>query len=246
MKTLHRTRRSSHDLVVTQDGNKVTLSVSGLRHTVLDLDAPHLPGLEYARNTLLALAFNPRAQSFLILGLGGGSIPHMLLAALPGATVDAVEIDPEIPELARRFFQLAPSPRFQVYVEDAADYLARCTRQYDVIMLDAYVGDLLPAQCTTRAFFADAHRLLAEDGLLVINWMRGDQGRFRSVMSFVNDSLGHAWLLPCCRSQNTLIFAPVRELARRELLAEAERLGREVPSASTAARLARRLQKPTP
>jgi len=247
MKTLHRSRRPSHELVVTQDGNKVTLwSASGLRHTVVDLSALHLPGLEYARNSLLALAFNPQAQSFLILGLGGGSIPHMLLAARPGASVDAVEIDPEVPELARRFFQLETSPRLQIFLEDAAAYVARCTNQYDVVILDAYVGDMLPAQCTTDEFFSNAHRLLANRGLLIINWMRGDAERFRRVLSSVEGRFGSVWLLNCFRSQNTLLFAPVRDFARQALLAEAGRLEREIPFASGLARVARRLQRPTP
>lgn len=244
MKTLHRTRGLSHDMVVTQEGNKVTLwSASGLQHTVLDLDAPHMPGLEYARNSLLALVFSPRAQSFLMLGLGGGSIPHMLLAARHAATVDAVEIDPEIPELARKFFQLGTSPRFQVYLEDAAVYLACCAKQYDIIILDAYVGDVLPAQCITREFFANARRRLAKEGVLVINWMRGDPERYRSVLSNVEDSIGPVWVLHCYCSRNTLIFASLREVARRELLAEAGRLERELPFASAVARFARRLQK---
>jgi spermidine synthase len=212
----------------------------------VDLSALHLPGLEYARNSLLALAFNPQAQSFLILGLGGGSIPQMLLAARPAATVDAVEIDPEIPDLARRFFQLETSARFQVYLEDAAAYVARCAKQYDIVMVDTYVGEVLPAQCTTGEFFSNARRLLGNKGLLVINWMRGDPQRFRGVLSNVEDLIGPVWLLNCYRSQNTLIFAPLREFGRQELLVEAGRLGRELPFASGLARLARRLQKPNP
>jgi hypothetical protein len=110
MKTLHRTKGIAHDLIVTKEGSTITLwTAAGVRQSVLDLGAPHLPGLEYARNTLAVMAFNPSARSFLILGLGGGSIPRMLLAARPGASVDAVEIDPAIPELARRFMTSSSS-----------------------------------------------------------------------------------------------------------------------------------------
>lgn len=107
MKTLHRVKGLVHDLVVTRDGTVLTLwSPTGVRHTVLDLGAPHLPGLEYARNTLLALAFSPEAESALVLGLGGGSIPRMLLAAKPSLSIDVVEIDPVVLKVARRFFEV--------------------------------------------------------------------------------------------------------------------------------------------
>ncbi len=225
MKTLHRSRGLHHDLVVTQEGNKVTLwSGSGLRQTVVDLAAPHVPGLEYARNTLLALAFSPRARSFLVLGLGGGSILHMLRRACADASIDAVEIDPEVPRLARRFFQLEPCPRFRIHVEDAAGYLDRCEKQYDVIILDAYVGDALPPQCTTGEFFENARRRLTEEGVFVVNWMIGDHERYKQVLSSLERSIGPLWLLRCYRSRNILIFASMKEISRRELLASAERL----------------------
>jgi len=99
MKTLFRTKGVAHDLIVTRNGATVTLwSAAGLRHTVFDIAAPHLPGLEYARNMLTVLAFCPKAQSCLVLGLGGGSIPRMLLSARPQIEVEAVEYDPAVVE----------------------------------------------------------------------------------------------------------------------------------------------------
>ncbi len=243
MKTLHRSRGLHHDLVVTQNGNTITLwSAAGVRHTVLDLDAPHIPGLEYARNTLLALAFHPQASSFLILGLGGGSIPRMLHAAVPGASIDAVEIDPAIPELALKYFQTGASQRFRVYVEDAAAYVAHCGLKYDIIILDAYVGEMLPEQCATREFFENTRKRLTERGVLVINWMRSDPLRFRLVMTNTAESVGPCWLLRGYRSRNTLIFSSGRETTRAKLVTEAERLGDQLLFASAIVRLARRIQ----
>src|SRR5512138_2053128 len=119
MKTLHRMKGLAHDLVVTRDGTVLTLwAAAGVRHTVVDLGAPHIPGLEYARNTLLALAFSPRADSVLMLGLGGGSIARMLLAARPTMTIDAVEIDPAVEEIARKFFQVEAFPNGHLHLED--------------------------------------------------------------------------------------------------------------------------------
>jgi len=243
MKTLQRAKGLASDLVVTQKGNTVTLwSASGVRHTVLDLGAPHLPGLEYARNVLLSLVFSPQARSFLRLGLGGGSIFHMLHAARPTAQVDAVEIDPAVPDLARKFFHIGDSPQFRIYVEDAAGYLARCEKKYDIIILDAYLGEILPPQCASPVFFQNARQRLTGEGLLVVNWLRGDPDQYRRVVSNIGSAVGHPWVLHGYRSRNTLLFAPLREHDRKALVAGAEQLERELPFARAVVRLARRLQ----
>ncbi len=247
MKTLHRGRGVANDLIVTQQGNTLTLwAGSGLRHTVLDLDAPHMPGLEYARNTLLALAFTPNADSILMLGLGGGSILHMLRAARPHAGVDAIEIDPAILQLARKFFRVGDSSWFKVYLEDAAVYLEHCRRRYDIILVDTYVGASLAAQCTTREFFENARRSLSPHGVLVINWMSSDPQRYRRVLANVEAASGSVWQLHGYRSRNTLIFATARKVERAELLTAADRLERDMSFASAIAPLARRIQLYTP
>lgn len=243
MKTLHRTKGLSHDLVVTKKGQTITLwSSAGIRHTVLNLEAPHVPGLEYARNTLAALAFSPRARSFLILGLGGGSIPRMLFAARPDIAIDTVEIDPAVQELARRFFQVAAWPRFQVYLEDAAAFLEHCTAKYDVIMVDAYVGETFPEGCATCEFLSRARGCLNDDGVLVVNWMSGNAGLYQRLLANLDATIGPVWLLAGSKSKNTLLFASIRRSTRQELVTEAGRIEREIPFESSLGRLVQRLR----
>ena len=243
MKTLHRGKGLAHDLVVTKKGQTITLwSSAGIRHTVLDLEAPHVPGLEYARNTLAALAFSPGAQSFLILGLGGGSIPRMLFAARSGVAIDTVEIDPAVRELARRYFQVDAGPRFKVYLEDAVAFLEHCTARYDVIMVDAYVGEQFPERCATREFLSRARGCLNDDGVLVVNWMSGNAGLYQRLLANLDAAIGPVWLLAGSKSKNILLFASMRKATRQELAAEAGRIERELPFESSLARLVQRLR----
>ncbi len=243
MKTLHRAKGLSHDLVVTRDGSAITLwSGEGVRHTVFDLDFPPVPGLEYAGNTLLALAFNPDPGSILILGLGGGSMLRMFRAARPRASIDAVEIDPAIPEIARRFFQVGDSPGFQIYVEDAATYVERCEKEYDLIILDAYAGDSLPVQCSNLEFFARMRRRLSACGVAVINWMPGDHKRYVELLQHVQSTVGQAWSLRGQRSRNTLLFASIVPASRQALVTVAESLALEIPFPNALPRLAHRLR----
>ena len=243
MKTLRCTRGLAHDLVVTRDGARITLwSAAGIRHTVLDLAAPHIPGLEYARNCLAALSFSPEARSFLILGLGGGSIPRMIQAARPGAVVAAVEIDPAITNLARTYFRIDSLPRLDIHMEDAAAYLARSRQQYDVIIADAYIGEDYPRHCTTREFFGHARDRLTDEGVLALNWMSSDSGMFRTLAGNLEATFGPVWRLPGVRSRNTLLFAPMRETTRRQLLEDARHVERQIPFPCSLSKLALRLQ----
>ncbi len=242
MKTLHRVKGLVHDLVVTRDGTVLTLwSPTGVRHTVLDLGAPHLPGLEYARNTLLALAFSPEAESALVLGLGGGSIPRMLLAAKPSLSIDVVEIDPVVLKVARRFFEVGERRNFRIYLDDAAGFLARCRTRYDIVILDAYMGETMPPQCTTLEFFRDVRCRLSEKGVLAVNCMTGDKVRYRTLLSIIEAAIGQVSVLHGRRSHNIVAFAPVGAVARRRVVDEARTLATGLPFATDLTRMTRRL-----
>jgi hypothetical protein len=59
----------------------------------------------YLRSALLGLLFAPaNPSSMLFVGLGTGSLPRYLSARYPHARLDAVEINPEVPPIARRPF----------------------------------------------------------------------------------------------------------------------------------------------
>jgi spermidine synthase len=242
MKNLQWMKGLTDNLQVTREGNIVTLwSSGGVRHTVLHLDAPHSPGLEYARNSLLALIFRPEARSLLMLGLGGGAIIHMLRAVRPDLGIDAVEIDPAVIALARKFFHVWTSPHFQIFLDDAASYLPACDKQYDIVILDVYCGDVFPARCATREFFEDVRRRLGDAGVMVVNWMRGNHEAYRRVISDIEACFGRVWILHGIQSKNSLFFAPVRDFDRQDLLEAAARLEITLPFESALVQLAHRL-----
>lgn len=243
MKTLHRTKGLVHELKVTREEGLVTLwAAAGVRHTVFDSAAPHQPGLEYARNMLAALAFCPQARSCLVLGLGGGSIPRMLLAARPQMEVDAVEIDPIVLELASRYFEIHELPRFTVHLEDAAEFLRRCPCQYGLIIVDTYVGEKFPDQCATREFILDIRRCLLDDGVLAINWLNEDLQMQENLLKNVKQIVGPVWQLPGLNSSNLLYFAAPGSITHSAVMAAAAAVEPEIPFKNSLKRIARRLR----
>lgn len=91
-----------------------------------------------------------RIRRALMLGGGGCSYPKHLLAARGGVSIDVVERDPAIAAIARRLFfvdrlehllaERGEQDRFRLIIDDALAYLRACTRSYDAIINDVYVG----------------------------------------------------------------------------------------------------------
>jgi spermidine synthase len=243
-KTLHRARGLVHDLIVTKNGRIVTLwSQAGIRHTVYDSATPHLPGLEYARNMLAALAFCPQARSCLVLGLGGGSIPRMLLAARPHLEVEAIEIDPVVVVLAEKYFETGSLPRLRIHQEDAAAFLRRGAARYSMLVLDTYVGERFPDQCASKEFIEDARKSLLDDGVLALNWLGGNSQIRRELLANLESIIGPVWQLPGLTSRNYLYFASTKGTTRPDIIAAAAALESDIPFENSIRQLVHRISQ---
>lgn len=103
-----------------------------------------------------------------ILGNAAGTVARAYGHFFPRTAVDAVEIDPELTELGRRYFDLR-NPRMKVFAEDARPWLERSAGGYDAIMVDAYRQPYIPFYLATREFFELVRERLAPGGLVIVN-----------------------------------------------------------------------------
>ncbi len=126
--------------------------------------------IEYTRMMMGFVLFKPAPADILMVGLGGGSLPKFCHRYLPGTRVTVVEIDPAVIALRDAFMVPPDGERFQVIEADAARHLAGLTEQADVIFLDGFVAGGIPDPLCSAAFYADCHRALRDDGILVINF----------------------------------------------------------------------------
>lgn len=111
-------------------------------------------------------------DGLLMIGSAAGTVPKQFLAFYgPNTRIDAVEIDPAIVEVGRRYFAMedGKAPRYNVHVADGRIWLARTDERYDVIGMDAYRQPYIPFHLTTREFFADVRDHLSERGVAVVN-----------------------------------------------------------------------------
>ena len=148
--------------------------------------------------------------SVLILGLGTGTFATLCREYFPGATVEGVEIDQKIADLAKTYFDLPDS--VTVHVADGRTFLTGAGR-YDVIMVDAYQDITIPFQMSSVEFFTEVRNHLAEDGIMVVNMnMRSD--REGAINDYLTDTIGSVF--------PSVVTAPVRGGTNTELFAAAK------------------------
>jgi spermidine synthase len=142
------------------------------RQSCMDLTQPDRLVFEYTRMMLGALFLDPAPRDILIVGLGGGTLPHALEQLLPDADIDVVEIDPAVVRVAGQYFNFKPDARVHVFEEDGRTYVRRVGRAgktYDLVMLDAYDHQYIPEHLLTREFLTEARALLKPGAVLAAN-----------------------------------------------------------------------------
>jgi spermidine synthase len=107
-------------------------------------------------------------QRIAMLGNAAGTVARAYGHYFPATAIDGVEIDGELAELGRRFFDL-DNPRLVNYTEDARPFLDRSDGGYDAIFVDTYRQPYIPFYLATKEFFALARDRLAPGGVVVLN-----------------------------------------------------------------------------
>lgn len=125
---------------------------------------------EYTKYFRLAKHFNLKINQALMIGGCGYSYPKDFLNQFPGATMDVVEIDPGMTQIARQYFKLDKNDRLNIFHEDARIFLNRTEKKYDVIYGDAFNSFLsVPYQLSTKEAIERMYAVLNDDGLVIQN-----------------------------------------------------------------------------
>ena len=175
-----------HRLAVLEDESSRYLRFDNSLQSAMWRKLPFRTRYRYTDFFHLGLAYNPDARDLLFIGLGGGSSPKRLWREFPQLRLQAVEIDPVVVDVARRYFALPDHPRLRVEVEDGRRFLARDDRRWDVIALDAFFSDSIPFHLVTREFMELVRSRLKPGGVVVTNTigsLKGpDSELFRSIL----------------------------------------------------------------
>ena len=106
----------------------------------------------------------------LILGFGAGSVASILSEEYKKAIhLTGVEKDPVVIDLAKKYFRIERYKDLSLHLEDAGAFVARCDQQFDLIVVDVFVGAEVPQQFKQEEFLARLGRLLAPQGICFFN-----------------------------------------------------------------------------
>jgi spermidine synthase len=140
---------------------------------VFRVDLRRVPNTYYARASGLGLALDQcchgRPRRIGVIGLGTGTVA---VYGTPGDTIKFYEINRAVEDIARSYFTwLADSPAHMELVRGDArvSLAAQPPQRYDVLVVDAFSGDAIPAHLLTKQALEIYRRHLAPGGIIAFH-----------------------------------------------------------------------------
>lgn len=122
------------------------------------------------RAMLAHLMFGREPGRVLLAGGGGGAIGRWFHARSPEARGDAVELDPSVVRVARKYFDFPPKgSHWRLHQGDVREFLGGARRHYDFILVDLEEAQYSPRWLTEPQFLHDCRRHLSDHGVLTLN-----------------------------------------------------------------------------
>lgn len=210
-------------IVVTEEMRGVRIlrfGRNGVRQSVVRLGDPDYLVLPYVKVALVGLALSEEPRRFLVVGLGGGTLPMFLRKYYPNATIDAVDIDPEVVNVAKKYFGYRADERMNAHIGDGRQFIEKTQQPYDVIFLDAFGARSIPAHLTTQEFLQAVRRAVAPTGVVVGNlWGRSANPLYDSMVRTYQEVFDELLVLDVHNAGNMILLALPRKqpLSRDQL-----------------------------
>src|SRR5229473_5054244 len=225
-------KASQHNaIVVTEDNNGLRTLLferGGTRQSVVKPGDPDHLELSYARVAFVGLALCEEPRRILVVGLGGGTLPTFLRKYYPNAAIDVAEIDPDVVDVAKKFFGFREDERMRVHVGDGRRFIENVRQpSYDVIFLDAYGAHNMPTHLTTQEFLQAVRRAVVPRGVVVGNiWRLSFNQLYNSMVRTYQEAFDELFILDVSGDVNSILLALPRKqrLSRSELALAARKI----------------------
>jgi spermidine synthase len=117
-------------------------------------------------------------ETALLLGLGAGTLAHLLVRRAPQVRIVGVDNDRELVEFAGRHFDLA-LPNLEVVIGDAFEFVTACSRRFDYVAVDIFAGRIFHRSVLRRPFLRRLGLLTAPGGEIALNMFRDRRSESR-------------------------------------------------------------------
>lgn len=181
---------------------------------------------EYTKYYDLMFSSSKDIKNTLMIGGAGYSYPKYYISHYQDKSMDVVEIDPDITEIARQYFYLDKlieeydlnnNNRLGLITDDGRTYLNKNTKRYDAILNDAFAGESPAVTLTTIEAAQKIYNSLTYNGLYlsnVISSIDGENSNFlKAEVATLKHVFKNVYVVPCNdhndykRVQNTMVIA---------------------------------------
>ena len=226
-------------LYFVRDSGDVVLESS------VDMKNPDELVVPYTQVMMAAQLCQPKANSALMIGVGGGGMLHYLQAYFPTMIVDAVDIDPMIINIAERYFSLKPSDSLRLHVADGFQFIAESKAQYDIVFMDAFLKPAVDTDPTgthlrlkTLTFYESIKARLTLSGVVAFNI--NPHPTVQTDIDTIRAAFDQVWVIPVPDRGNTIVLASVakKTLTNADFIAAAQSLDGQLKTSLSYSRLA--------
>ena len=196
---------AAQPFIYEDDGTLTLYFEMGSVQSQMKVGRPNLLMLDYTRSMMGFLLFNNRPRHIGTIGLGGGSIQKHCYRTIPQSRISVAEISSEVIALRDHFYIPKDDSRFTVFCEDGADFVARHSNEFDVLIVDGFDITGQPEQLCSQRFYDDCYEALAPNGVMVVNMPDRD---FRGLLASMRLSFRNLVVVVGCEDgDNQIAFA---------------------------------------
>ena len=85
-----------------------------------------------------------------------------------------MEIDEKVIALAEKYFRLDELKNLELHIEDAADFLSKVAKQYDLLVVDLFLDHRTPEKFLAAAFLKNLYAHIQPRGIVIFNYLLYD------------------------------------------------------------------------
>ncbi len=137
-------------------------------HSTFKQGDPTYLGLLYAPLVTTSFCFSKDLEKVLLLGLGAGDFLSYMMKYFPKIDVDAVEINPVMIDIVKKFREEDMKKVPNYLCEDGFKYVDKIKKKYDLIFCDMYFGKPSISK-NYKDLFKKLKSCLEEGGAFVFN-----------------------------------------------------------------------------
>jgi len=164
-------------ITIRDNGTVRELFVKGVKQSAWSEDEHVFEGTYWRVAVSIPFELPSESPKFLVIGLGGGTIPKLLSSRYPSCEVVCLEIDPMIIDIASNLFSLKNYKNVKIIKANANNWISRNFSKYqnyfDGIFLDAFFGDSFSLN-TQFVMIEKIQKMLQIDGVMITNRIYND------------------------------------------------------------------------